>query len=276
MRKALITGATSGFGQLVATSLLSRGWFVYATGREITSRLDGWQNIQSQYKDSLCFLNLDVTSAADRTRLANEVESLDVLVNNAGCGVFGPFEDLSEDQIRRQLEVNFFGAVLLTKDLMPKLRSSKGRVINISSGFGILGFPLASVYCASKFALEGWSESLSYEVSPLGVSVCIVEPGVFETRFSGNVEWTAASEKESIVYRELISGYKNLSLKRKRGADPKIVADKIVSVAEAKTVPMRIAVGKDVNLAVFIKQFVPRQVFYKILYYFYKKTFWRS
>ncbi len=267
MKKALVTGATSGFGKMVVKKLLDKGWCVYATGRKITERLDDWQELQKKYKDTLKFLNLDVINSEERKSAAEKIEHLDILINNAGSGVFGALEDLSEEQIRKQLEVNFFGVVLLTQEFLPKLRKSHGRIINVSSGFGVVGFPLAGIYCATKFAIEGWSESLAYEVSPKGVSVCIIEPGAFETGFNKNVEWGIGCDNPNSPYHQMTLGYRKLSAQRKakKGPNPEIVADQIVSAAIASKVSLRVAVGQDTKLAVRLKHFLPRQLFFKLL-----------
>jgi len=272
LKKALITGATSGFGLMVAKKLLAKGWFVYATGRKITERLGDWREIQEKYKNTLRFLDLDVTKPEERQRAVGQIENLDVLINNAGVGVFGAFEDLSEEQIRKQFEVNFFGAVMLTQELLPKIRESSGRIINVSSAFGIVGFPLASMYCATKFALEGWSESLAYEVSPMGVSVCIIEPGAFDTGFNKSIEWGVRSDSSSSSYKGITQGYKARSTKNITGPDSAIVADGIVQATIAKSVAMRIAIGQDTKIAVRLKHFLPRQMFFKILSRVYSKS----
>ena len=112
---------------------------------------------------------------------------LDALVNNAGYGLFGVFEELSEDLIRKQMEVNFFGCVLLTQALLPSIRATRGVILNLSSMLGFFAPPMSSLYCASKFAIEGWSESLHFELAPHGVRVVLIEPGSFNTQFGSNL-----------------------------------------------------------------------------------------
>jgi short-subunit dehydrogenase len=163
-RTIVITGATSGFGLSLVREFLKNGDKVIATGRNLTMRQEVFAAERAKYKDQLIEKNLDITSDTESLELKKYLEDqslkIDVLINNAGHGLFGALEDLSTQQIRQQFEVNFFGLVNLTQLLLPLLIKASGKIFNFSSVFGFTGFPLSSAYCASKFAVEGFSESL--------------------------------------------------------------------------------------------------------------------
>lgn len=249
MRTALVTGCSSGFGKDIVAGLLAEGWTVIATMRNAAERAGLFSSETESYPGKLRLLALDVSDSAHRRAAAEFVAAggLDLLVNNAGLGVMGALEDLSEEQLRRQFEVNFFGAALLTRELLPALRRSKGKVIMVSSILGRQSFPLASAYCSSKFALEGLSESLAFELSPHGVQVCLVEPGGFRTRMADNTVWGEKYGDASSPYARQNA---NLRLMREKmlskpGASPEIVARRIVSLAGMRRMPRRSAVGSD-------------------------------
>jgi NAD(P)-dependent dehydrogenase (short-subunit alcohol dehydrogenase family) len=249
MRRVLVTGASSGIGRQAVSEFLRRGWSVLATMRRAAERRrELYADEMLAHPGALEVTSLDVADAGERAALVARVMEtgvLDCLVNNAGYGLFGALEDLSEEQLRRQLEVNFVGAALLTRDLLPALRRCGGSVLMVSSVLGRAGFPLTSGYCASKFALEGLGESLYYELRPLGVRVGIVEPGGRKTSFGANVEW---ADGASEPYRQTTAAYRAL-LDRVRGRRGKrsgeAVAAAIVRLAEATRVPLRTRIGGD-------------------------------
>ncbi|WP_286612140.1 SDR family oxidoreductase [Variovorax jilinensis] len=177
MKTVLITGASSGFGEAVALRFAKVGWNVVATMRDPSAagpELGSWPNLLAT--------RLDVQ---DRQTIASAIEEgiqrfggIDVVVNNAGYGLFGIFEGVSREAIHAQFDVNVFGAMDVVRAILPHFRSKgSGMIVNVSSGAGAIGFPMASIYSASKFALEGWSEGLSYELDSIGIKVKIVEPG---------------------------------------------------------------------------------------------------
>lgn len=248
MRRVLLTGTSSGIGRLAVSEFLRRGWSVLATMRSAGERRELFADQLAAHPGALEVMSLDVADAGERAAVVGHVMDtgvLDCLINNAGYGLFGALEDLSEEQLRRQLEVNFTAAALLTRDLLPALRRCGGSVLMVSSVLGRAGFPLTSAYCASKFALEGLGEALYYELRPLGVRVGIVEPGGRRTRFGDNVEW---AEGTSETYREATACYRAL-LDRVRGRRGKRPAESVVAalvrLAEARTVPLRTRVGGD-------------------------------
>ena len=262
MRRVLVTGSSSGIGRLAVSELLRRGWSVLATMRRADERRDLFAGELAANPGTLEVMSLDVADPAERAAVVAHVMEtgvLDCLINNAGYGLFGALEDLSEEQLRRQFEVNFFGAALFTRDLLPALRRCGGSVLLVSSVLGRAGFPLTSGYCASKYALEGLGEALYYELQPLGVRVGIVEPGGRRTRFGDNVEWAAGSAEP---YREVTSSYRRL-LDRVRGRGGKRSAESVVTalvrLAEAKTVPLRTRVGGDAAAMSLAESLLPER-----------------
>ncbi len=248
---ALVTGASAGFGKDLVGALLARDWEVVATMRGAAARRDLLAEEAAAHPGRLHLLSLDVTDAAERDAAARYVAErggrLDLLVNNAGYGQFGALEDYSEDQLRRQFDANFFGAALLIKALLPSLRAARGKVLNVTSVLGFTSFPLASAYVSSKFALEGLSESLAFELEPLGVQVCAVAPGRFRTRFNANMTWGEKSHDPASPYRAQTEGYARLRerLARDHGVDPRRVVNALVRLAEARRIPRRVRVGAD-------------------------------
>ena len=190
MKKVLITGSSSGFGYLTTLTLARKGYKVWATMRDSYGKnSEKRKEFEALAKDEnldIIVAELDVTSEVSvrelTTRVIQEDRSLDVLVNNAGVMYVGITEAYSLEQVQEQFDTNFFGVVRTTKAFLPLIKkSSDGTIINISSLAGRLVFPYFGVYCASKFALEAYTESLRYELKPLNVDVSIVEPGPFPT-----------------------------------------------------------------------------------------------
>ena len=179
-----ITGTSTGFGRELAVAALDAGNKVVATAR----RPEVLADLVAKYGINILATRLDVTNKADiaaAVKAANETfGQIDVLVNNAGYGIFGGFEEITEAQFREQYETNVFGVINVTQAILPQMRERKsGHVLNVSSVVGLVSPPGMSAYASSKFALEGISEAMSAELAPLGVHVIIVEPGAFKTAF---------------------------------------------------------------------------------------------
>jgi NAD(P)-dependent dehydrogenase (short-subunit alcohol dehydrogenase family) len=237
-----VTGASRGFGREFALAALQRGDRVAATARRV-SALD---DIAQRFGDRFVALQLDVTDRAadfEAVRRAHEAFGrLDVVVNNAGYGHFGAFEELSEAELRDQLETNFFGAVWVTQAALPILRAQRsGHIIQISSVGGLLAFPYMSAYHASKWALEAISESLAAEVAPAGVNVTLVEPSVFGT------DWAGSSARRSTPMPD----YDHVRMidQRRRGGihpgDAKAAAQALLEIVDAEKPPLRVLFGND-------------------------------
>ncbi|MDX6770892.1 MAG: SDR family oxidoreductase [Elusimicrobiota bacterium] len=280
-RLALVTGASTGFGKGLVAALLERGWAVAATMRGAESRRDLFAAEAAAHAGRLHLLSLDVADAAQRAAAAAWVEAaggrLDLLVNNAGYGLFGALEDLSEEQLRRQFEVNFFGATLLTRALLPSLRAARGKVLNLSSVLGFTAFPLASAYCASKFALEGLSESLAYELAPHGVQVCAVQPGRFATRFTDNSAWGERSMAPDSPYRRETDGYARLRERLTGGSAPPqaAVVEALARLAEARRIPRRLRLGRDAAALGLVEALLPDEWARRLLGFVYDRALMR-
>jgi NAD(P)-dependent dehydrogenase (short-subunit alcohol dehydrogenase family) len=186
-RTWLITGASRGFGRSFAQAALAAGDRVGATARDTSSLED----LVAEHGDAVLPIELDVTDRGAVFAAVRNVHDhfgrLDVVVNNAGYGVSGAIEELSEEQARRQLEVNLFGALWVTQAALPILREQgSGWIVQVSSIGGLAAFPLTGIYHASKWALEGFSETLRQEVEPFGIKVLMVEPSGFRTDWAGS------------------------------------------------------------------------------------------
>src|SRR5918999_1372641 len=180
-----ITGSSAGFGRTLAETLLARGDTVVATARDPRAVAD----LVDKYPDTVLALPLDVTDAG-QVRAAVEAAvaagPIDVLVNNAGHGLVGALEELTDEQIHEVLAVNLLGALAVTRAVLPHMRARRsGHIVQMSSVGGVIGNPGHAIYATSKFALEGASEALAGEVAPFGIRVTIVEPGPFRTEFLG-------------------------------------------------------------------------------------------
>lgn len=185
MPSVLITGTSSGFGLVTSEELARRGWQVFASMRDVGKRAALEKTVAG--RGGVEILALDVTDAASmRQAVAQTLERtggrLDAVVHNAGVAVGGAFEDLPGSELRRVMETNFFGVLELTRLLLPTFRSQRrGRIVVVSSDSAYSGEPANSIYCASKWAVEGWAESLAFEVEPFGIEVILVEPGPYRT-----------------------------------------------------------------------------------------------
>lgn len=183
----LITGTSSGFGAAAANYFAKKGWNVIATMRDVTKteNLNKTENIFVTELDVQNYNSIENAINLSIEKFGN----IDVVVNNAGYGLFGIFESASREAIQNQFNVNVFGAMDVTRAILPHFRSKQsGTIINVSSGAGAIGFPMASIYSSSKFALEGWSEGMKYELASLGIKVKIIEPGgAMQTGFMNRV-----------------------------------------------------------------------------------------
>jgi NAD(P)-dependent dehydrogenase (short-subunit alcohol dehydrogenase family) len=188
MPTALITGTSTGIGRVTAEVLASRGWRVFATMRDLAKKEPLERALKDAgLQDCVTIGQLDVTDPhsikeAAASMLAPADNALDAVVHNAGVAVAGTLEDVPDSEIRRVMETNFFGVLELTRAVLPTFRAQKcGRIVLISSQAAFAGQPANSFYCASKWALEGWAESLAYEVDAFGIHVILIEPGPHRT-----------------------------------------------------------------------------------------------
>jgi NAD(P)-dependent dehydrogenase (short-subunit alcohol dehydrogenase family) len=276
----LITGSSSGFGRLLVTAFLDSGYRVIGTLRNVRRSAEIFRVELNDHAGRFFPLALDVTSEKERASALEFIERnfagrLDCLINNAGFGLFGALEDLSEAQIREQMEVNFFGTALLTRQLLPVLRQSRGRVINISSVLGYSAMPLSSMYCAGKFAVEGLSEALYHELKPHGVQVAVVEPGGFRTNFANNQQWGERSFEDHSPYRKQSGGLHRFRLKRASGPGnpPAPVIEAVMRLAAMKEMPLRVRCGKDARMVFWLRRLLPERLQMALFSEVYRRMF---
>jgi NAD(P)-dependent dehydrogenase (short-subunit alcohol dehydrogenase family) len=188
MRSVLITGTSTGIGRATAATLAARGWRVVATMRNLEKRGLLEQAVkEAGVQDDVEIEQLDVTCAASiRSAVASTLSQtgnkLDAVVHNAGVAAAGALEDLPESELRRVMETNFFGVLELTRTLLPTFRAQRrGRIVIVSSEAAFMGQPTNSIYCASKWAVEGWAEAIAYELEPFEIDIILVEPGPYRT-----------------------------------------------------------------------------------------------
>ena len=244
---ALVTGSSSGIGYETSLALAREGYFTYATMRDLKKEAV-IKKIAEEENLPLKVIELDVDNDDSVQNavetIIEEKQRIDVLVNNAGWGIWGTAEDVSIEEFRAQFETNFFSVVRMIQKVAPIMRKQgTGDIVNISSIAGRIGFPVSTAYISSKFAIEGLSESLRYELGPFGVDVIIIEPGVIKTNFFDSMK---TAKKDDGVYKEItekvISGVKMMA---EMGTPPKEVANVIIkSLKEEKPLP-RYVVGND-------------------------------
>jgi NAD(P)-dependent dehydrogenase (short-subunit alcohol dehydrogenase family) len=273
---ALITGASSGFGLLTSIELAKAGFHVIATMRDLgrRERLDQAAAAVG-VAARLDFRALDVTNfdaiPAFVEAVVRDHGRLDVLVNNAGFAVAGFAEDTKLEELRRQFETNFFGAVAMTKAVLPAMRSQhSGHIIQVSSIAGLHGSVTVSSYSASKHALEGWSESLRLEVNSLGIKVVLVEPGAFQTDIwtRGAVMGENATKPTSQNIERSLRMRERVQALPKR--DPIEVARLIARIAQDPNPKMRYLVGRDAEIQLAMKRILPWKWHEKIVANFLK------
>jgi short-subunit dehydrogenase len=247
---ALITGASSGIGFETSLTLARNEFRTFATMRNL-SKSKKIREIAKKERLPLTVIPLDVNdNASIRTAIRNilvEARRIDVVINNAGYGLFGAVEDLSMDKIIDQFETNFFGVVRVVKSVLPIMRNQhSGTIINISSMVGRVAMPLNSVYVASKFALEGFSESIRHELSKFGINVILIEPGIVRTRFFDNLQKSkneAAKSPYSALLKRRLSRFKSVS--ESNSSSPSQVAKAILKALQSKSSNFRYIVGED-------------------------------
>src|SRR5579871_569961 len=260
---AIVTGTSSGFGLLASIELAKAGFKVVATMRDLGRRkaLDDAANA-AQVETRIDVRALDVTAFESLPGFAAQVAQdhgrIDVLVNNAGLAVAGFAEDIQLEELRRQFETNFFGAVAMTRAVLPIMRQQRaGHIIQVSSINGLHGAMTVSSYVASKHALEGWSESLRLEVNPLGIKIVLVEPGAYQTDI-----WTrgAVMGKKSVT-PDSPNFQRGLRMRERMAglpkADPIEVAQLIVSIAQNPNPRLRYLVGRDARTMLALKRILP-------------------
>lgn len=261
---ALVTGSSSGFGLLAAVSLAKSGLRVFASMREL-SRRGALDQAVAAAGVSLNVVALDVTKPDTFIQALAQVGPVDVMVNNAGVGMIGSIENVSMDEMRQVFETNFFGTVALIKAVLPGMRErGGGRIINVTSIAGRIANPGTPAYIASKYALEGLSHSLRYEVHPFGITVSTIEPGAFPTAMT-KAPWMAARSGGAYEGVERAVEAMLKASHEKKTADPQRVADAIVHAATARSPRRRYVVGRDAKLALVLRSLLPTGAFEAVI-----------
>lgn len=270
-KTAIVTGANSGFGKLITLRLAQQGYTVIAGVRQETNA----KKLAEEVKNAALFESihieaLDVTdtqSIQAFQKSLNAYAPIHLLVNNAGTAYAGFAEEVPVDQYREQFEVNVFGVMEMTQAVLP-LMTSGAKILNMSSISGLMGMPALSPYVSSKFALEGYTESLRIELAAFGIQAALIEPGSFQTNIwntSMNEQMIqpAAGSKYTAIYENMMS---YIEAQKNNYGDPGEVAELVVSLAEKKRLKkLRYLVGKGVRLSFIAKQLLPWNVWENII-----------
>jgi NAD(P)-dependent dehydrogenase (short-subunit alcohol dehydrogenase family) len=249
---AIVTGSSTGIGYETSLILARNGFLTYATMRNLNKSEDmkltvAKENLSIQIKQLDVTEDLSVKNAIQE--ISSETGRIDVIVNNAGYGLNGAFEDLAMDEVKAQYETNVYGLMRTTQAVLPIMRKQKsGTIVNISSGAGRFGFPGGSAYVSTKFAVEGLSESMSYELEPFGIKVVIVEPGVIRTNFMDGLVIAKKSQDPNSPYSQIMqkiaTGFEEMM---KNASSPDLVAKVVLNAIRDKNPSLRYLAGNDVE-----------------------------
>jgi NAD(P)-dependent dehydrogenase (short-subunit alcohol dehydrogenase family) len=269
---AVVTGSSSGIGLAASLALAKNGYLTYATMRNLAKQ-DSIKSVAEKEHLPVRTVQLDVT---DENSVKNAIQSIlsesgriDLLVNNAGYGMTGAFEDIGMDEIKSLYETNVFGVIRVTQAVLPIMRKQgSGRIINISSGAGRIGYPGGSAYVSSKFALEGLRESMAFEVEQFGIKTVLVEPGFIRTNFAENIATAKKAQDPNSPYSQMMMQMKSSSHRRRmieNAPDADLVASVIVEAATAKEPNLRYLGGKDVQQMVAAKKSMSDEEFQNMI-----------
>lgn len=256
----LITGAGSGIGKATAKLFAQQGWQVVATMRDPSAYRDAFDR-------RYYLLPLDVTKSETITAAIQEVQQkfgrIDVLVNNAGYGLFGAFEMFTPEELQQQYDVNVFGTMHLCQAVLPMMRDQgNGTIVNISSMGGKFAVPFWGVYNSTKFAIEGLSEGLFYEMRPYGIKIKLVEPGVIDTDFYKRSMKTGTKQIYASLYKATLERmWKQFQDSGKKGARADTVAKVIYKAAMSKSSRLRYTAGNDAFLYGLMVKLLPHRIF---------------
>jgi NAD(P)-dependent dehydrogenase (short-subunit alcohol dehydrogenase family) len=272
-KTAIVTGTSSGFGLSTSIELARKGFTVIAAmrnGGKSSSLLE--EARKHEVQSQIIVLELDVTDEnsilAFQTRVLDEFGSVDVLINNAGYAGAGFVEEISMEEYRNQFETNVFGVMAVTKAFLPVMRKQKqGCIINVSSISGKVAFPGMSPYVASKYAIEGWSESLRLEMQPFGVKVVLIEPGSYQTNiWSSGKQVAVKSLQLNSPYQDYLQSIERyIKEGENRFGNPLEVAAKISEIAVMENPNIRYPIGRGVKTSIFLKNFLPWRLWEKII-----------
>lgn len=265
-KTALVTGASSGMGKSIARRLIQDGYQVYVAARNVDKMADlvslGAQPLRMD-------ISVDEEIVSGVNTILAGTGGVDVLVNNAGFGLYGPVEEIGIDEARYQFEVNLFGAARLTQLLLPAMRSRRsGHIINITSMGGKMYSLLGAWYHATKHALEGWSDCLRLEVAGFGIKVVIVEPGVIETGFGDAASDTIVKRSASGPYGHLVKMV-SMSIKKTygqgKGSSPEIIAEVVSRAVKSSNPRTRYAAGKFAKMLIRMRVWLGDRMFDRII-----------
>ncbi len=264
---AVVTGSSSGIGFETALTLARNRFLTYATMRNL-AKSDNIKAVADKDHLPIRIVQLDVT---DDTSVNNAVQSIiketgriDILVNNAGYALSGAFEDLSLEEIKNQYDTNFYGIIRTTQAVLPIMRKQRsGRIINISSGLGLFGFPGMSAYSSTKFAMEGLSESMAYELDQFGIKVILIEPGVIRTNISNSIVIAKKAQDSSSPYSQMMQKMDNNFKKfTENASSAEVVANIVMEAATSEKPHLRYLAGKDMEMWMQSKNSMSDDEFY--------------
>lgn len=264
---AVVTGSSSGIGLETALTLARNGFLTYATMRNL-AKSDGIKSVTDKENLPIRIVQLDVTSDISVNEamqsIIAEAGRVDVLVNNAGYGLIGAFEDLSMGEIRAQFETNFYGIIRTTQAVLSNMRKRKsGRIVNISSGLGLFGFPGFYAYSGTKFAMEGLSESMSYELDPFGIRVILIEPWVVRTNIGNSTVIAKKAQDPSSPYSQMMqkmgNNFKHMS---ENASTVDVVSSIVLEAATSANPHLRYLAGKDMEMWMQSKNSMSDDEFY--------------
>ncbi len=265
-KTALVTGASSGMGKEIAKRLIRDGYHVYVAARQVEKMRD-LESLGAQP------LKMDVTAEAEVeaavAQIVTERGGVDVLVNNAGFGLYGPMEEIGMDEARYQFEVNVFGPARLTQLLLPAMRKKgAGKIVVISSMGGRIYTPLGSWYHATKHALEGWSDCLRLELAPLGIDVIVIEPGIIETGFGDVVSEGLVKRSGTGPYAKLtnaVATATRASYGKNQASPPSLIADVVGKAVAVRRPRTRYVAGKFAGSLIAVRSWLGDRAFDRII-----------
>jgi len=262
-KTALVTGASSGMGREIALRLAADGYTVYGAARRV-------ERMRDLEERGIRVIGMDITvddqvvAAVDR--IITETGRIDVLVNNAGFGLYGAVEDTALEDVRYQFDVNFFGVARLTQLVLPHMRAEKsGRIVNISSMGGEIYTPLGAYYHATKHALEAWADALRFEVAPFGIDVIIVQPGLVESEWSDVMAAPVLERSGDGPYAPLARAVVSRSGAEYGGSAPTVIAEAVSRALTARRPRTRYAVGRLAKPLIAARRVLPDRAFDRLL-----------
>ena len=267
---AVVTGSSSGIGFEIALMLARNGFQTYATMRNL-AKSENIKSIASKENLPIYIEQLDVTDNKSVTNaiqaIVSKANGIDVLVNNAGYALTDAFEDLAIEEIKAQYETNLFGLIRTSQAVLPIMRKLKsGVIVNISSGAGRFGYPGGSAYVSTKFAVEGLSESMAYELEPFGIKVILVEPGVIKTNIANGMVIAEKSQNPNSPYFQIMQKMStSFEHMLENASSPDVVAKVVLKAVTSENPSLRYLAGKDVEMWIEAKRNMSDDQFYKMI-----------